>query len=96
MNAPDPAAATRHAGPTRVLAAVTVGNILEWYDFAVYAFLTTVIARVMFPAGDATVSLLLSAGAFGVGFLTRPVGAVVFGFLADRRGRKLALLVTFG
>ena len=96
MNAPDPAAAARHARPTRVLAAVTVGNILEWYDFAVYAFLTTVIARVMFPAGDATVSLLLSAGAFGVGFLTRPVGAVVFGFLADRRGRKLALLVTFG
>ena len=96
MNAPEPAAAARHAGPPRVLAAVTVGNILEWYDFAVYAFLTTVIARVMFPAGDATVSLLLSAGAFGVGFLTRPVGAVVFGFLADRRGRKLALLVTFG
>jgi MHS family proline/betaine transporter-like MFS transporter len=78
------------------LLAVTLGNMLEWYDFAVYAFLTAVIAKVMFPAGNATASLLLSAGTFGVGFLTRPVGALVFGTLADRRGRKFALLVTFG
>ena len=80
----------------RVLLAVTLGNMLEWYDFAVYAFLTAVIAKVMFPAGSATASLLLSAGTFGVGFLTRPVGALVFGALADRRGRKFALLITFG
>ena len=80
----------------RVLLAVTLGNMLEWYDFAVYAFLTAVIAKVMFPAGNATASLLLSAGTFGVGFLTRPVGALVFGALADRRGRKFALLITFG
>jgi MHS family proline/betaine transporter-like MFS transporter len=93
---PDPPTAARHGRSTRVLAAVTVGNILEWYDFAVYAFLTSVIARVMFPVADATASLLLSAGTFGVGFLTRPLGAIVFGALADRRGRKLALLVTFG
>jgi MHS family proline/betaine transporter-like MFS transporter len=80
----------------RVLLAVTVGNMLEWYDFAVYAFLAAVIATTMFPAGDPTASLLLSVGAFGVGFLTRPVGAVVFGVLADRNGRKFALLLTFG
>ncbi len=84
------------APPARVLAAVTVGNVLEWYDFAVYAFLTAVIGRVMFPAGNPTASLLLSAGTFGVGFLTRPAGALVFGSLADRRGRKFALLLTFG
>jgi len=82
--------------PLRVVASVTVANVLEWYDFAVYAFLMGVIAHVMFPVGDATVGLLLSAGTFGVGFLTRPVGALVFGVLADRRGRKFALLVTFG
>ena len=94
MNAPAPI--TVHpVRPTRVLVAVTLGNILEWYDFAVYAFLTAVIARVMFPAGNATVSLLLSAGAFGVGFLTRPLGAMLFGAVADRRGRKRALLLTF-
>src|ERR1700723_2108789 len=85
-----------HARPRHVLLAVTVGNMLEWYDFAVYGFLTSVIAKVMFPADDPTASLLLSVGAFGVGFLTRPVGALVFGALADRKGRKLALLLTFG
>jgi MHS family proline/betaine transporter-like MFS transporter len=85
-----------HARPRRVLLAVTVGNMLEWYDFAVYAFLAAVIAKVMFPAGNATASLLLSVGTFGVGFLTRPVGAMVFGVLADRQGRKFTLLLTFG
>jgi MFS transporter, MHS family, proline/betaine transporter len=84
------------ARPRHVLLAVSVGNMLEWYDFAVYGFLTPAIAQAMFPAGDPTASLLLSVGAFGVGFLTRPVGAVVFGALADRSGRKLALLLTFG
>ena len=84
------------ARPLRALLAVTLGNMLEWYDFAVYAFLTAVIGKVMFPAGSATASLLLSAATFGVGFLTRPVGALVFGALADRRGRKFALLLTFG
>ena len=96
MNRADPSARDGRERPTRVLLAVTVGNILEWYDFAVYAFFTAVIARVMFPAGNATTALLLSAGTFGVGFLTRPVGAMVFGVLADRHGRKLSLLLTFG
>jgi MFS transporter, MHS family, proline/betaine transporter len=82
--------------PRHVLLAVSVGNMLEWYDFAVYGFLTPAIAQSMFPSGDPTASLLLSVGAFGVGFLTRPVGAVVFGALADRSGRKFALLLTFG
>src|ERR1700678_1540905 len=85
-----------HARPRHVLLAVSVGNMLEWYDFAVYGFLTSVIAKVMFPAGDPTASLLLSLGTFGVGFLTRPAGALVFGALADRKGRKSALLLTFG
>src|ERR1700744_1482021 len=82
--------------PRHVLLAVSVGNMLEWYDFAVYGFLAPIIAQVMFPSGDPTASLLLSVGAFGVGFLTRPVGAVIFGALADRRGRKGALLLTLG
>lgn len=79
-----------------VLLAVTAGNVLEWYDFAVYGFLTPVIAKMMFPTNDPTASLLLSVGAFGVGFLTRPIGAMVFGVLGDRRGRKLVLLLTYG
>jgi MHS family proline/betaine transporter-like MFS transporter len=96
LNPIDPSHREGHARPRHVLLAVIVGNMLEWYDFAVYGFLTAVIARVMFPAGDPTASLLLSVGAFGVGFLTRPVGGLVFGALADRKGRKFALLLTFG
>lgn len=96
MRPPAPSAGEGEVRPLRVVASVTVANVLEWYDFAVYAFLMGVIAEVMFPVGDETVALLLSAGTFGVGFLTRPVGALVFGALADRRGRKFALLVTFG
>lgn len=78
-----------------VLLTVTVANMLEWYDFAVYAFLAPVIAPIMFPSDSPIASLLLSVGTFGVGFLTRPVGAVVFGVMADRRGRKFTLLLTF-
>jgi MFS transporter, MHS family, proline/betaine transporter len=96
LTPPNPTPAAVAARPRRALLAVTLGNMLEWYDFAVYAFLTAVIGKVMFPTGNATASLLLSAATFGVGFLTRPVGALVFGALADRRGRKFALLLTFG
>jgi MHS family proline/betaine transporter-like MFS transporter len=73
---------------------VTVANTLEWYDFSVYAFLAPVIAPIMFPTSSAMASLLLSIGTFGVGFLSRPLGAIIFGVLADRHGRKLALLLT--
>jgi MHS family proline/betaine transporter-like MFS transporter len=82
--------------PLNVLLAVSFGNMLEWYDFAVYGFLAPVIAQTIFPSRDRTASLLLSVGAFGVGFLTRPIGAVAFGAIADRTGRKSALLLTFG
>jgi MFS transporter, MHS family, proline/betaine transporter len=96
LNEADSSHAQGRTRPRHVLLAVSIGNMLEWYDFAVYGFLTPVIAKIMFPAGDATASLLLSAGAFGVGFLTRPAGALVFGAMADRKGRKFTLLLTFG
>jgi MHS family proline/betaine transporter-like MFS transporter len=81
-------------GARRAIIAATVGNLLETYDFAVYGFFAIVIARLFFPAGDATVSLLLTVATFGVGFVMRPVGAIVLGSLADRRGRKAALSLT--
>jgi MHS family proline/betaine transporter-like MFS transporter len=96
LNEIDPSLRDEGRRARHVLLAVSVGNMLEWYDFAVYGFLTPVIAKIMFPAADPTASLLLSAGAFGVGFLTRPVGALVFGAMADRKGRKFVLLLTFG
>jgi len=78
----------------RAVTAAVVGNVLEWYDFAVYSFLAGIIGRTFFPSGDPTAELLASFGVFGVGFLARPLGGVVIGRLGDVRGRKTALLVT--
>jgi len=78
----------------RAIAAATIGNLLETYDFAVYGFFAIIISRLFFPSGDETVSLLLTVATFGVGFFMRPIGALVLGTLADRRGRKFALSIT--
>lgn len=69
----------------------TIGNILEWYDFLIYGFFATVIAKQFFPADDEYSSLLISLATFGVGFFTRPIGGVVIGLYADKYGRKKAL-----
>jgi MFS family permease len=76
------------------IAAVTAGNALEFYDFVTYAFFATQIGRALFP-GDASSSLLLSLATFGVGFLTRPLGGLLIGRMADRRGRKPAMILSF-
>ena len=76
------------------IAAVTAGNALEFYDFVTYAFFATQIGHALFP-GDATSKLLLSLATFGVGFLTRPLGGLIIGRMADRRGRKPAMILSF-
>jgi MFS transporter, MHS family, proline/betaine transporter len=81
-------------GGARAVAAATAGNIVEWYDFAVYGYFAATIGKLFFPTGDELSSLLLAVGTFGVGFVMRPVGALVLGAYADRHGRKSALLVT--
>ena len=91
---PDAASATSTLSGRRAVIAAIVGNTLEWYDFAVYGFFALTLAKLFFPTGDPTVSLLLTVATFGVGFIMRPVGALVLGTLADRRGRKLALSLT--
>jgi MFS family permease len=78
------------------VAAVTAGNALEFYDFLTYAFFAAQIGRTFFPAADPQASLLASLATFGAGFLMRPVGALVIGRLGDRRGRKPAMLLSFG
>ncbi|MBA2126225.1 alpha-ketoglutarate transporter [Hyphomicrobium methylovorum] len=67
------------------------GNLVEWYDFYVYAAFSLYFAKAFFPEGDQTAQLLNTAAIFAVGFLMRPVGAWYFGRLADRRGRRLSL-----
>jgi MHS family proline/betaine transporter-like MFS transporter len=76
----------------RVVTAGVIGNVLEWYDFAVYGFFAPILAAKFFPNDDPRVSLLAAFGAFAVGFLMRPVGAAVFGHIGDRYGRARALL----
>jgi len=78
----------------RAVAAAVVGNVLEWYDFAVYAYMATVIAAKFFPASDEVTSLLSTFAAFGIGFVARPLGGILIGRLGDVRGRKTALLFT--
>ena len=80
--------------PRRVVAATVVGNALEFYDFVTYAFFAVYIGRCFFPASTPLGSLLLSVAVFGVGFVARPLGGVLIGALADRAGRRPAMLLT--
>lgn len=75
----------------RTVTAGIAGNVLEWYDFAVYGFFAPIIAHQFFPSDDPAVSLIASFGAFAAGFLMRPIGGAVFGHIGDRYGRVTAL-----
>jgi MFS transporter, MHS family, citrate/tricarballylate:H+ symporter len=81
--------------PARHVAAVVVGNALEFYDFLTYAFFAVYIGRAFFPSTSPTASLLASLGTFGVGFVTRPIGGFVIGSMGDRMGRKPAMIFSF-
>ena len=78
----------------RVTAAGVAGNVMEWYDFAIYGFFAAAIGREFFPASDPSVSLLASFGVFAVGFLARPLGGFIFGHIGDRFGRRTSLLIS--
>jgi MHS family citrate/tricarballylate:H+ symporter-like MFS transporter len=80
---------------SRHVAAAVVGNWLEFYDFGVYAYFALQIGDTFFPTHTAFERLLFSLVTFGVGFVLRPLGAVVFGLLADRVGRRPAMLTSF-
>jgi MFS transporter, MHS family, proline/betaine transporter len=76
----------------RGIIAGVVGNMLEWYDFALFGFFAVQIGAHFFPAADPTASLLAAFGTFAAGFLMRPVGGALFGWVGDRFGRKQALI----
>lgn len=79
----------------KVVGASLVGSSLEWYDFFLYATAAALVFNeIFFPASDPTVAVLLSLGTFGVGFLARPIGSILFGSLGDRIGRKPSLVAT--
>ena len=77
------------------IAAVTIGNALEFYDFLIYTFFSIQIGHAFFPAQSAYGSLMLSLATFGAGFLTRPLGAFVIGAYADSVGRRPAMMLCF-
>lgn len=79
-----------------VISASSLGTIFEWYDFFIWGTLTTsgILQRSFFPQGNELLATLLAWGTFAVGFAFRPLGAVLFGFLGDRLGRKYTFLVT--
>jgi MHS family citrate/tricarballylate:H+ symporter-like MFS transporter len=79
----------------RHIAAVLLGNGLEFYDFLAYSFFALQIGRTFFPSQNPLSSLLLSLATFGAGFLTRPIGALLIGRYADRVGRRPAMMLTF-
>ena len=78
----------------RVLVAGAAGNAMEWYDFAVYGYFAPTIGARFFPSRDPTASLIAAFGVFAAGFLMRPLGAVVFGHVGDRLGRRPALTIS--
>jgi len=78
----------------RAVSAAVIGNVLEWYDFAVYAYVAVYIAKNFFPQGDPTTGLLATFLAYGLGFVARPLGGIILGRIGDTHGRKTALLIT--
>ena len=77
-----------------VIAASSAGTVFEWYDFFIYGTLASFISQAFFPADNATFSLLLTWAGFAIGFGFRPLGAILFGYLGDKLGRKYTFLVT--
>lgn len=77
-----------------VITASALGTVFEWYDFYIYGVLAPIIGRTFFPTDNPTVELLYTLAGFAVGFAFRPLGAVCFGYLGDRLGRKYTFVAT--
>src|SRR5215472_1239579 len=85
----------KRASTGRLAAASAVGTTLEWYDFTVYNTLAALIFnRLFFPSFDPLVGTILAFSTYAVGYISRPIGGVVFGHLGDKLGRRFVLFVT--
>ncbi|TXN21549.1 MFS transporter [Methylobacterium sp. WL9] len=95
MRTTDRAAIAEKVGLGRVVSAALIGATIEWYDFFLYGVVAGIVLnKLYFPASDPLVSTLLAYSTFAVGFVTRPLGGVIFGHFGDRIGRKSMLVIT--
>ncbi len=78
----------------KVIAAGAIGNVLEWYDFAIYGYFAATIGRTFFPHEDPVAQLLAAFGIFAIGFVVRPIGGALMGHIGDRYGRRAALTIS--
>jgi MHS family proline/betaine transporter-like MFS transporter len=78
----------------KVITSTMIGNGLEWYDYALYGTFTALISKHFFPAGNEAAALIATFGIFAVGFFMRPLGAMFFGYIGDKYGRKNALALS--
>src|SRR5215213_3904452 len=78
----------------KAIVGASSGNLVEWYDFYAYAFTSIYFAAAFFPAGDRTSQLMATAGIFAVGFFIRPLGGWLFGWIADKHGRKNSMIIS--
>ncbi|ACD16570.1 MFS transporter [Paraburkholderia phytofirmans] len=85
---------TRGASTRGLIVATTIGNAFEFFDLTVYSFFAVLLGKLFFPLASSQQQLLLSVGTFGIGFVARPLGGVLFGVLADRFGRIAAMNLT--
>jgi MFS transporter, MHS family, proline/betaine transporter len=93
--APAVSAGTPSSGQSRhAIYAASIGNVMEWYDFNVFAFMAVPLAKNFFPGSDATAGLLSTFAVLGVGLIVRPLGGLIIGRMGDVRGRKPALIFT--
>ena len=76
------------------MVAVGIGNFMEWFDFAIYGYFAAIIGAQFFPSGDPTAEMLSALAVFAVGFISRPVGALILGPMGDRLGRRAVLIIT--
>ncbi len=75
----------------KVILSGMIGNTLEWYDYALYGHFAAIISKLFFPSSNEYLSLIAAFGVFAAGFIMRPVGAVIFGYIGDRYGRRTSL-----
>ncbi|MBT0728360.1 MFS transporter [Rosenbergiella australiborealis] len=94
LNVTSPVTGLNELQRIRAIVGASSGNLVEWFDFYVYSFFSIYFAHTFFPHSDSTTQLLQTAGVFAAGFLMRPIGGWLFGFIGDRFGRKKSMLIS--